>query len=121
MKKTKLNFNHIFFALWVFSLASNLFAQGPPINTDTPILLGLEGGGFRTFGKIVSTDLGKTYVHPFAIPYNVTTNFQIGVIQPFVTRFPNNGENQSSFGNLSLFAKQMLVQIDAKLKHSDRF
>jgi len=116
MKKTKLNFNHIFFALWVFSLASNSFAQGPPIITESPYLLGLEGGGIRTFGKIVSTDLGETYVQPFAIPYNLSTNFQIGVIQPFVTRFPKNGENQSGFGNFSLFVKQMLVQIDAKAK-----
>ena len=96
--------------------SKSVLAQGPPINTDTPILLGLEGGGFRTFGKIISTDLGETYVQPFAIPYNLGRNFQIGVIQPFVTLFPNNGENQSGFGNLSLFAKQMLLQIDAKAK-----
>jgi len=112
----KRNFNNILFALYVFSLTSNLFAQGPPINADTPILLGLEGGGFRTFGKIISTDSGETYVQPFAIPYNLGRNFQIGVIQPFVSRFPNRGENQSGFGNLSLFAKQMLIQIDSKAK-----
>ncbi|MCH8325745.1 MAG: hypothetical protein IIB83_04160, partial [Bacteroidetes bacterium] len=93
-----------------------LYAQGPPINTDSPILLGLEGGGFRTFGKIVSTDLGETYIQPLAIPYNLTTDFQIGVIQPFISTYPKNKNNNSGFGNLSLFAKQMLLQIDSKAK-----
>jgi len=100
----------------VFSLTNKLFAQGPPVNTDTPILLGLTGGGFRTFGKIVSTDLGVTYIQPVAVPYNVTANFQIGAVQPFVYRFPKSGESQSGFGNLSLFAKRMLLQIDSKAK-----
>ncbi len=106
----------MFFTLWVFSLASNLFAQGPPINTDTPILLGLDGGGFRTFGKIISTETGTTYIQPVAIPYNLGSDFQLGVIQPYVLSYPDNKDNKSGFGNLSLFAKQMLVQFDFKGK-----
>ncbi len=31
-------------------------AQGPPINTDTPIMLGVQGRGVRTFVKIIRRD-----------------------------------------------------------------
>ncbi len=116
MRKTKFNIWLVVLTIVVFSLTNKLFAQGPPINTDTPILLGLTGGGFRTFGKIISTDLGETFIQPLAIPYNVTTNFQIGVIQSFVTRFPKDGKNQSGFGNFSFFAKQMMFQINRRAK-----
>lgn len=112
----KLKLKLIILVLLTFTFTNKLFAQGPPINTDTPILLGLTGGGFRTFGKVISTDFGETYVQPFVIPYNLTTNFQIGVMQPFVTRFPKNGKNQSGFGNLSLFAKQTIFQINKRAK-----
>ena len=116
MKKSKLNIWFVVLAVCAFSLTNELLAQGPPINTDSPILLGLEGGGFRTFGKIVSTDQGETYIQPLAIPYNLTTDFQIGIIQPFISTYPKNKNNNSGFGNLSLFAKQMLLQIDSKAK-----
>jgi len=115
MRKFKLNIRIMVLISCVFFLPESL-AQGPPINTETPILLGLEGGGFRTFGKIVSTDLGTTYIQPLAIPYNLGTNFQIGVMQPFISIYPKIGDNNSGFGNLSLFVKQMLFQFDSKAK-----
>lgn len=116
MEKIKINIWSVALIICLFALTNNLFAQGPPINTDTPILLGLEGGGFRTFGKIISTDIGNTYIQPIAIPFNLTTDLQIGGIQPFVISSPNNGETKSGFGNLSVFAKQILIQVDGKAK-----
>jgi len=39
----------------IFS-ATAVFAQGPPITTETPIMLGIEGNGIRTFGKFISKE-----------------------------------------------------------------
>ncbi|MCH7517211.1 MAG: hypothetical protein IIB08_08895 [Bacteroidetes bacterium] len=93
-----------------------VLAQGPPIFTDSPLLLGLEGGGIRTFGKYISIESGQTYIQPLVIPYNVTTDFQIGGIQPYVFRSPDNGESQSGFGNFTLFGKYSIIQIDGRAK-----
>ena len=93
-----------------------VLAQGPPIFTDSPLLLGLEGGGIRTFGKYISIESGQTFIQPLVIPYNLTTDFQIGGIQPYVFRSPDNGESQSGFGNFTLFGKFSIIQIDGKAK-----
>ena len=91
-------------------------AQGPPIYTDTPILLGLDGGGIRTFGKFTSTGTGNSFVQPFIIPYNLTTDFQIGIVQPFVILFPKGQDSKSGFGNLTLFGKYSIFQKNGKGK-----
>ncbi len=91
-------------------------AQGPPIFSDSPLLLGLDGGGIRTFGKYISTEAGQTYIQPLVVPFNITTDFQIGGIQPYVFQSPANGETQSGFGNFTLFGKYSIIQIDGKAK-----
>ncbi|MGR3219405.1 MAG: transporter [Candidatus Anammoxibacter sp.] len=88
------------------------FAQGPPIYTDTPIFLGLEGRGFRTFGKYISKENATVYAQPFVIPYNITTKIFIGVIAPFLRIAPENINSQSGLGDVSLFAKILLYQKD---------
>lgn len=117
-------------ALWADS-----FAQGPPINTDTPIMIGLEGRGLRTFGKIIRKatllrdgeeiadpmDRSVTaWVTPVAVPYNLFSDkFQLGVIVPFMNIDMNtNSGDFSSFGlgDLRLFAKYLLYQYDRKNK-----
>ncbi len=97
-------------------ISTSIYAQGPPIFTDSPLLLGLEGGGIRTFGKYISTESGQTFIQPLVVPYNVTTDFQIGGIQPYVFRSPDNDESQSGFGNFTLFGKYSIIQIDGRAK-----
>jgi len=99
-----------------FLITNTTKAQGPPIYTDTPILLGLDGGGIRTFGKFTSTETGKTFVQPFIIPYNLTTDFQIGVVQPFIVLSPKGQDSKTGFGNLSVFGKYSIFQNDGKGK-----
>jgi hypothetical protein len=48
-----------------------MFAQGPTIFTETPIMLGVEGRGLRAFGNIVQRENANTYIQPIAIPYNM--------------------------------------------------
>lgn len=75
--------NKIVIILIIAFSASTIVAQGPPITVETPIMLGLEGNGVRTFGKFTSKENANIYVQPIAIPYNITSKFQIGGIFPF--------------------------------------
>ncbi len=98
-------------------LASNLsLAQGPPIVTDTPIMLGLEGRGIRTFGNIISNENGNAYVHPLAIPYNITRKWQVGIILPFISKSPTGLASRTGIGDVKVFTKYQLYQKDGKKK-----
>lgn len=107
-------------------------AQGPPIQTDTPIMLGIQGRGLRTFGKLVRKEgllregeeiadpMGRSvtaFIVPVVIPYNLGTTFQLGAAVPFVSKsldFSGGTEDRSGIGDMTLFAKQLLVQVDRK-------
>ncbi len=84
---------------WYIGLLAGLLsggsarAQGPPILTDTPIMLGLQGRGLRTFVKIIhrgrllqdgreihdASDRTLTVrVTPLVMPYNLFSDrFQL--------------------------------------------
>lgn len=110
-------------------------AQGPPINTDTPIMLGVQGRGIRTFGRLIRKatllkDGDKiadpmdrqvtVFVTPLVVPYNLFKDkFQLGVIVPFMNVVINSdsGDRSSSgIGDLRLFAKYLVYQYDRKNK-----
>ncbi len=91
-------------------------AQGPPINTDTPIFLGLEGRGLRTFLKYSTTEKGNIYAMPVIIPYNLTTDMLIGAGVPYISKFPQTDNSRSGVGDISLFAKYLFIQIDGRGK-----
>jgi Putative MetA-pathway of phenol degradation len=97
---------------WVTSM----FAQGPPIFTETPILLGLDGGGIRTFGRFISKENATIYVQPIGIPYNIGSKTQIGTVLRFINKNPNGILAQSGIGDLIFFAKRQLFQKDGKGK-----
>ena len=92
------------------------FAQGPPIVTDTPIMLGLEGGAVRTLGRYFSGDNVNMYVHPIAIPYNITSRWQAGTVVPFMVINPKGQDNRSGIGDIMVFSKYQLMQRDGKAK-----
>lgn len=91
-------------------------AQGPPIFTDTPIMLGLEGKGVRTFGKYISKKNANVYMHPIAIPYNISSKWQVGGIVPFLNKAPDGLESRFGLGDLKLFTKYQIHQEDGKGK-----
>jgi len=121
--------------VFLFPLTDAL-AQGPPINTDTPIMLGVSGGGVRSFGKItrkatllrdgkeianISDRSVTSWVTPLAIPYNLYSDkFQIGVILPYVNIDLDDkmtGDVSSSgIGDIKLSAKYLVYQLDRKNK-----
>ncbi len=128
-------FRKLAFALLLcacFFPAPKTRAQGPPIHTDTPIMLGLEGRGVRTFfevvrksrlledGNEVDDPSGRSVtaqISPLAVPYNFTSTFQVGAVIPFVTKTLDSdtmSKTRSGVGDVSLFIKKLLAQIDRK-------
>ena len=91
-------------------------AQGPPINTDTPIFLGLEGRGIRTFLKYSTGEKGNIYSMPVIIPYNAMTDMLIGVGIPYISKFPQTDNSLSGFGDASVFIKYLIIQVDGRGK-----
>lgn len=108
-----------------------VFAQGPPINTDTPIMLGLEGRGVRAFGKVVRrTRLLQNgekiedpenrsvtvIVLPIALPYNIVSDkLQVGLVAPFMSVDTSSMGGEAfneGIGDLQLFTKYLLYQRD---------
>lgn len=104
----------IVFAL--FLSAGNSYAQGPAIYTDSPVLLGLEGGAIRTFGKYISKKNATVYVHPFVVPYNLTEKLFIGVGLPYISKTLKGEETQSGIGDVFAFAKYVILQKDKTAK-----
>ncbi len=102
-------------------LISSALAQGPPINTDSPILLGVSGAGARSFVKVIKKssqdkDLTVT-VSPVVIPYNVSTRLLVGGVFPYFNKEleTNAGSMRSSgLGDTKLFAKYVVHQIDKR-------
>ena len=103
-----------FFTLGILILAScvRAKAQGPPITTESPIMLGLEGSGFRTFTKWILKEDENIYIQPIGLPYNITSKFQIGSILPFKIIKPNGQESKGGFSDLTIFAKYQLYKSD---------
>lgn len=92
------------------------YAQGPPIYTDTPILLGLGGRGVRTFGKFISKENSNAYVQPLVLPFNITPKLLAGAMLPFVSKSPDNGSTQSGLGDMAVFLKYVIQQKDQSAK-----
>ena len=104
------------FSIFSILFSSILFAQGPPITTQTPVMLGLEGSGIRTFGKFISKENAQAYVQVFAIPFNISPKFQLGGIIPYKSISPNGMSSVNGFADLTLFAKYQLYKKDGKAK-----
>jgi len=96
--------------------ATTVFAQGPPITTETPIMLGLEGNGIRTFGKFISKENATIYVQPIGIPYNITSKFQVGAVFPFRFITPRDSKTTGGFADMTVFAKYQLYKKDGTAK-----
>lgn len=106
----------ILLAISCFFLATVTHSQGPPITTETPVMLGLEGSGIRTFGKFISKENANIYVQPIGIPYNITPKFQVGGIFPFKFITPKGAKTNSGISDITLFSKYQLYKKDGKAK-----
>jgi hypothetical protein len=107
-----------------------LLAQGPPIITDTPILLGLEGKAVmlrsillsksRLYqgGNKISDSPDRSILAtavPVVVPYNVTSDLLVGAVLPLLnvrSRSTAGSVTSTGLGDISIFAKHVFVQID---------
>ncbi|KAA3619380.1 MAG: transporter [Calditrichaeota bacterium] len=131
MKRLILQITVSFLCLCAFLMDAQ--GQGPPINTDTPIMLGLQGRGVHFFVKVVrkatllqeGNETSDTMdrritarITPLAIPYNLfNARFQIGTIIPFMDiDFDSRSHHAASagIGDVRFFAKYLLYQRDRK-------
>ena len=106
----------ILLLLFFCCINCQLWSQGPPITAETPIMLGLEGSGVRTFGRYISTENNRNYIHVIAVPYNLSPKFQVGAVFPFVFKNPKNTTSVNGFGDFTFFAKYQLYKKDGKAK-----
>ena len=123
-------FKRLLFLILVSLTSQFAFGQGPPINTNTAFVVGLEGAAIRSFGKVVrkSTLLadGKKEVTVFAlpvmVPYEVIPNklVVIGAIAFLDKRMirtldgTRESRGAAGLGDLKLLAKYQFVQHDTK-------
>ncbi len=106
----------VLFVILSVLLPGKIYSQGPPITTETPVMLGLEGNGVRTFGKLISKENTTIYVQPIGIPYNITPTFQVGGILPYKFISPKGAKTVNGFGDITVFAKYQLYKKDGKAK-----
>ena len=130
-------FKRLLFLILVSLPIQFAFSQGPPINTNTAFVVGLEGAAIRSFGKVVrkSTLFAKgkrvsdplnreltVSALPVMVPYEVIPNrlVVIGAIAFLDKRMKltRDGTRESrgaaGLGDLKLLAKYQFVQNDTK-------
>ncbi|MDZ4149242.1 MAG: hypothetical protein U1C58_13210 [Flavobacteriaceae bacterium] len=100
----------------IFFPVQSVLAQGPPIITDSPLLIGLNGGSVRTFGQYTAKENVDVFVFPVMVPYNFNSKFQIGGVLPFVQVDLADGPSNSGVGDAQFFVKHELFQKNGKGK-----
>jgi hypothetical protein len=132
MKKYIIYFYFSVIILLGSTVANQADAQGPPINTETAFVTGLESGAVRSFGKatrqIGSLSGGRGEFNvvsvPFIVPYELLPNrLVVGASMPYLDKEKKttiNGERKSfsdsGLGDLTLFGKYQFLQKDAHLQ-----
>lgn len=104
----------IILVITIVLIGLDVKAQGPPIFTDTPIMLGVQGRGVRTFGNIISRENVNAYSQVLVVPYNLTSKLQVAGVVPYLWISPEGTSSNSGFGDLRVFAKYQLYQKDGK-------
>lgn len=130
MKKLVISILSLFFAsFFLFSVTSKQAdAQGPPINTQTAFVTGLESGAIRSFGEstrlLGSLPGGRGEFNVIATPLIVTyellsNRLVVGGAIPYLNKELKNSINgesksfsNSGFGDLTLFGKYQFFQRD---------
>jgi hypothetical protein len=107
---------HILLTFIILIISVKVKAQGPPIFTDTPIMLGLERRGIRTFGNIVSKENSNAYVQPVVFPFNISTKWQVGAMAPFISISPDDLDSRLGIGDAKIFTKYQIYKKDGKAK-----
>ncbi len=88
-------------------------AQGPPITSDKPIMLGAGSFTARTLAEIRNTERGTFAYVPVAISYLPSSNTMIGVAIPYLNYDIENGDSGSSLADIKITGKYQFFRKDA--------
>ena len=91
------------------------FAQGPPILTDKPIMLGAGNSTVRTLTEIRHTNRGRFINTPFIYHYLPTPNILVGVHVNYLNylfEFSSGLGNGRNLGDISLIGKYQFLRKD---------
>ena len=98
-------------------LAIQLFAQGPPITADKPIMLGAKSIIIKTLTEIRHTDEGTFTKVPLMFHYLPTSNSLVAVHIPYVhSKFNSGLGSGQNLGDIELLAKYQFFQRDKTAK-----
>jgi hypothetical protein len=90
----------------------SLFAQGPPIRTDKPIMLGENKGTARAFYQYFTNGTTHYHVVPLMIDYNLKNNLEFGIEAPFAALSSESRQEGFRTGDLMLKAKYQFIRKD---------
>lgn len=102
----------IFYAIVVFFASINTLAQGPPITTDGPLMLGGGSVTVRTLAEVRKLDTGTFTYIPLMAQYLPTANTQIGIAIPYILYNPNQASSGSGLADLQLTGKYQFYRED---------
>ena len=106
----------LFQILLLLCVSLPIVGQGPPITVGTPVMLGLEGKGVRSFAHVSVFDEGRLMRIPIGLPYNITPTWQIGAVLPYVLRATAGESIKEGIGDVTVFTKFQLFKRDGRGK-----
>lgn len=101
--------------LWVMCFVTTfcvIKAQGPPITTDKPIMLGGNSITVKTLMEVRTTNKGMVTHIPFVAHYLPTEKSLLGIHLPFVKFDFDNNSNGWDFADIQLLGKYQFYRKD---------
>lgn len=87
-------------------------AQGPPITSDKPIMLGEGTWVIKSLTEIRKTETGTFLKAPLMVHYLPTSNSLVGVHLPLITYNFENGGSGQALGDVELLGKYQFYRKD---------
>ncbi|NNK10397.1 MAG: hypothetical protein HKP08_03550 [Flavobacteriaceae bacterium] len=102
--------NILIFCICLFTGAA--LAQGPPITSDKPIMLG--GGSFttKTLVEVRNTQRGSFVYVPLMLHYLPSANSLVAVHIPYISYDIEQGINGNSLADIKILGKYQFLRID---------
>jgi hypothetical protein len=93
-------------------LLGAVFAQGPPITGDKPVMIGAERLVLKTLTTLKVTDVGHTVQMPLMAHYLPTANTLIGIYLPLHFNDDKKGPTEPVLGNIQVVGKYQFLRRD---------
>jgi len=89
-----------------------ILAQGPPITSDKPIMLGSKRTVIKTLSEVRRTQAGSVINTPLMAHYLPTSNTLLGLHIPLVNHQPVSSNNNFSLGDIQILGKYQFYRKD---------